>query len=109
MALSKVVTISSSQSIYDIALQYYGGIDKVFDVVTDLGLDSIDSDITGKTFTITNETSPFYQYALTKGLTIGSKDSPLLIEPVVLVVYERITEGGDTRITEVGDTRILEE
>lgn len=109
MALTKTVTVGSSQSIYDIALQYFGGIDKVFDVVTALGVDSIDSDITGKTFTITNETSTFYQYTLTKGLTIGSKDSPLLIEPVVLVVYERITEGGDTRITEIGDIRILEE
>ena len=108
MALKKIVTISSSQSIYDIASQYFGGIDKVFDVVTALGVESIDSDITGKMFEITDETSAFYQYTLNKSITVGSKVSPVLIEPIVLVVETRITEIGDTRITEVGDNRILE-
>lgn len=106
MALNKIVTIGSSQSIFDIALQYYGSVDKVFDVVRDLGVDSINSDITGITFTVTNTTNQIYQYTSIKGISIGSKNSPLVVEPLVLIVKHRVTATGDNRITAASDDRI---
>jgi hypothetical protein len=45
--LPKNVTISFDQSVFDIALQYYGGVENVFKFIVENGIDNINSDITG--------------------------------------------------------------
>ena len=108
MALTKVVTISTGQSLFDISLQYYGTIERVYELVDLLGLDSINSDPTGKQFTVTETNNIVYQRTVAKGITIGTKDSPELIQSTVPITYYRITEAGDQRITEASEDRILE-
>lgn len=56
------VTIRHTQSVFDIALQYYGGAEKVFDFIKENGLESILSDPTAieLKYTLSNEFVPFY-------------------------------------------------
>ena len=105
--MDKNVTIKSSQTLFDISLQYYGSIERVFDVVNALGLDSIDSDPTGKTLTITSTNNNIYQYCLRNGITMATNVSPKLVPPLILIVNYRVTSTGDQRITAAGDNRIV--
>lgn len=105
--MDKVVTIKSTQNLLDISLQYYGTIERVFDVVDVLGLESINSDPTGKELTVTTTNNNVYQYCLRNNITLASNVSPLLVEPLVLIVNYRVTTTGDQRITAAGDNRIV--
>ena len=105
--MDKNVTIKSSQNLLDLSLQYYGSVERVFDVVDALGLESIDSDPTGKVLTVTNTNNNVYQYCLRNGIELGTSISPVLIEPLVLVVNYRVTTTGDNRITASSDNRIV--
>ena len=105
--MDKNVTIKSSQNLLDLSLQYYGSVERVFDVVDALGLESIDSDPTGKVLTVTNTNNNVYQYCLRNGIELGTSISPVLIEPLVLVVNYRVTTTGDNRITASSDIRIV--
>jgi hypothetical protein len=105
--MDKNVTIKSSQNLLDLSLQYYGSVERVFDVVDALGLESIDSDPTGKVLTVTNTNNNVYQYCLRNGIELGTSISPVLIEPLVLVVNYRVTATGDNRITASSDNRIV--
>lgn len=67
------VTIRQTQSMFDIALQYYGSADKVLEVVNDNNLESIMSDPTGISlnYNLSNEYVP--KYFRTKQKTIATK------------------------------------
>lgn len=47
----KLVTVKSTQTLFDLALQKYGDADRVFDVIDDLGLENLESDPTGIQYT----------------------------------------------------------
>ena len=105
--MDKVVTIKSTQNLLDLSLQYYGSVERVYDVINALGLESIDSDPTGKVLTVPTTKNNVYQYCLRNGIELGTDVSPLLVEPLVLVVNYRVTTTGDQRITASSDNRIV--
>jgi hypothetical protein len=105
--MDKNVTIKSTQNILDLSLQYYGSVENVYDVIDALGLESIDSDPTGKVLTVPSTKNNVYQYCLRNGIELGTNVSPLLVEPLVLVVNYRVTTGLDQRVTTGGDNRII--
>lgn len=107
--MDKVVTISSNQSLMDLSLQYYGSVERVFDIITQLGVESLDSNPTGLNLTITtaNTTNNVYQFCFKNNITIANKLSPELAQDLVPIVRYRVTTDSDSRIVQGGDFRIV--
>lgn len=107
--MDKVVTISSNQSLMDLSLQYYGSVERVFDVITQLGVESLDSDPTGVDLTVTeeNKRNNTYQFCLKNNITIANKLSPTNPSDEIFDTLYRGIVGGDTRVIQGGDLRII--
>lgn len=107
--MDKVVTITSGQSLLDLSLQYYGNVENVFDVIEQLGLESLDSDPTGVNLTVTDENkkNTIYQFCLKNNITIANKLNPTNPSDEVFDTLYRGTRDGDTRIVQGGDLRII--
>jgi hypothetical protein len=72
----KVVTISQDQTVFDIALQYYGGPEFVFDFITENGLENIGAEPVGKTLQYTELKTIIPTYFRKKGKTIATNANP---------------------------------
>lgn len=107
--MDKVVTITSGQSLIDLSLQYYGTVESVFDLIEQLGLESLDSDPTGVNLTVTsdNTKNTVYQFCLKNNITIANKLSPPIPSDEIFDTLYRGTRGGDTRVVQGGDIRII--
>jgi hypothetical protein len=107
--MDKVVTIKTSQSLLDLSLQYYGTIENVFNLITQLGVESLDSDPTGFNLTVTetNKRNNVYQFCLKNNLTIANKQSPELTQDLIPIIRYRVTRDSDSRIVQGGDFRIV--
>jgi hypothetical protein len=94
----KNVSISNDKTIFDIALQYFGDAAKALEVVSILGLESVNSDPAGTvlTYTESNESVPLY-FRQTGG-NIGTKGN--VSETAIRVLG---TENGDYIVTDNGD------
>lgn len=107
--MDKVVTISSSQSLIDLSLQYYGTVEGVFDLIEQIGVESLDSDPTGVDLTVTeeNKRNNVYQFCLKNNITIANKLSPSNPSDEIFDTVYRGVVGGDTRVVQGGDLRII--
>lgn len=67
------VTIGFMQSLFDVALQYYGSADRVYDVIIENGLENLASDPTGINlkYTTNNTFAPLYYR--TNNITVATK------------------------------------
>lgn len=94
----KNASISNDKTLFDIALQYFGDASRVIDVVSALGVESINSDPSGFVlkYMESNESVPFY-FRQTGG-NIGTKGN-VFIENTLRVLG---TSGGDYIITQDG-------
>ena len=72
----KVVTISEDQTVFDIALQYYGGPEFVFDFITENGLENIGAEPVGKTLKYTELKTIIPTYFRKKGKSVATNSSP---------------------------------
>lgn len=86
------VTINYSQSLFDIALQYYGAPEKVYDVINENGLESLASDPTGIVlkYTINNTFAPLYYR--TNNITVATK--PMKATPNIQGSFVLRSSGG---------------
>lgn len=98
----KNVTINSNQTLFDIALQYHGGADKILDVVIALGVDSMLSDPTGFNLSYTENKTAVPLYFRRIGGKIGTK-FPISFNKGRF----RITTNNLYRITTSGNFRII--
>jgi hypothetical protein len=101
------VTIGKDQTIEDIALQLYGSIERVFDVIALAGVDNISSDVTGITIRYTPDQSFIPKTVAAKNIKFATKNSTQSVPPPI-ETFIRITESNEYRITESGDYRIIE-
>lgn len=69
------VTIGKDQTIEDIALQLYGSIERVFDVIALTGVDNISSDVTGITIRYTPEQSFIPKTVAAQGIKFATKNN----------------------------------
>lgn len=99
----KLVTVPSTQTLFDIALQYYGSAEKVYNLVVQNGLGSILSDPTGITliYSMSNTFAPIYYRK--NNITVSTK--PIPVTPSAVNGNYRVTTGFDYRITDTGDFR----
>lgn len=71
--VSKSVTIGQNQTAEDIALQLFGTIEMVFDVIALAGVDNISSDMTGITLQYTQNQSFIAKMVEANGLKFATK------------------------------------
>ncbi len=72
-AVFNSVTIGKDQTIEDIALQLYGSIERVFDVIALAGVDNISSDLTGITIRYTPDQSFVPKTVAAQGIKFATK------------------------------------
>ncbi len=98
MSLNKNVTIGSSQSVLDLALQYYGSVSDVFTMIDEnLDIENLTTDPNGKTLNYTINNKYVQKYFITKGITVATKP----------IEYYNKTEG--SLLTESGFELLLED
>ena len=86
----KIVTISQDKTPFDVALQYYGGAEFVYDFVRENGLESIESDPTGITLQYTELNTVVPLYFRKTGKQVSTKQSPELVQYQYGIGYDTI-------------------
>lgn len=84
--ITKVVTIKSTQTVFDIALQTEGTVENVVDFMSRNGIDSLDSDITGKEISYEITRDYIQTYYIANQTTVATRPTKYLntIEPCLL-------------------------
>lgn len=72
ISTQKNVSINSGQTLFDIALQYFGDASKIIEIANGLGIDSIISECTGKTLIYTESNDAVSLYFRQTGSTIAT-------------------------------------
>jgi len=98
---NKVVTIKTSQSLFDLSLQYYGSAERVYELIQNNSyLESLLSEnFNSQNLAISNEKNFVINYFNKIGKHIATMPKSTVF---------RLLEDGDYRITEDGNRRILE-
>ena len=66
----KSVTIKQGQSIFDLSLQLFGTTERIFEIVDFTGVDGIDSEIVGKSFSYVYENKDVPTFLNAKGINL---------------------------------------
>lgn len=100
--VEKNVTITDSQTVFDVSLQVYGTIEKAFDLIKLASIDEIgEIELAGVNFSYEYIENKITNYLTNRNLIIATK------YPNSNFTF-RITESGDFRITENSNNRIIE-
>lgn len=95
------VTIGSGQTLYDIALQYYGGAEYVFDLIKQNNLESLNSDATGIMLNYQTNNTYVPVFFRGNGKTVSTK------YPVFTPSYFFLSTEDDFYLTTEDDLKIL--
>lgn len=103
--LNKVVTITSEQTLFDLSLQYYGDVSKVYELIqNNTFLDSIISEeFNSNILTLTSEKNYISNYFEKNGINIGTKPKVIVVEGFSYLLQEN----GDYLLQENGSKIIL--
>ena len=103
--LNKVVTITSEQTLFDLSLQYYGDVSKVYELIqNNTFLDSIISEeFNSNILTLTSEKNYVNNYFEKNGINIGTKPKVIVVEGFSYLLQEN----GDYLLQENGSKIIL--
>lgn len=86
----KSVILSQDKTAFDVALQYYGGAEFVFDFIRENGLESIESDFTGRTLQYTELNTFVPLYFRKTGKQVATKNSPATVQYQYGIGYDTI-------------------
>jgi hypothetical protein len=86
---------SSNQTLVDLALQLYGNVDKVFDMMEASGIDNLETDPTGVEIVYEVNNSFAQKYFISQGLDVATKpsdyantDGPALLANIGFLLQE---------------------
>ena len=101
----KSVTIGYSQTLFDVALQYYVGAENVYDLIAKNAIENINSNATGVVlnYDVNNTYAPLY-YRI-NNINVATK--PLKITENPTLTYSLLTEGDYFLIQENSDKILL--
>lgn len=86
----KSVILSQDKTVFDVALQYYGGAEFVYDFIRENGLESIESDPTGITLKYTELSTVVPLYFRKTGKQVATKQSPATVQYQYGIGYDTI-------------------